>query len=581
MSTDYAGTYLTIGPPGTGKTTWLKSQTKTVVDRYREDYFSVNMRRSPVLICSLTRTAAHEIASRVSDVVPRTAVGTLHAHCFRALQSPPVATGKLLDGFNEAHPEYALGMEIDEDVDDPSQSPRSQAQKTGPGDALLEELDLLRHRMVDRKVWPTRVAAFEKVFAEWKRDEGCVDFTDMIEFAYAADEAAPGSPHVIMCDEAQDLSALEYALLSRWGGHADAMIAVGDPWQALYEWRGAHPELFDDATVGPERRRVLQQSYRIPAAVLATAVSWVRQLSTYTDIKYWPRAETRGGPPIIGGASPFAGSFKSPAPVIRAAADFVAEGKSVMILGACSYMMDPTVKHLRSQGIPFSNPWRRRNGRWNPLRAGRGTSMSERLIALGSAVDNGRPWTNEEVWSWAKIVNAKSGLFSHGAKGRLEQEAKAAPEGDFNWGPFFDGETYFKLLDLVDGDMGAAIAWLADNCVGSYKKSIEFPRTIVQKYGTATLKLEPRVYVGTIHSFKGAEADVVFVYPDVSSIAFRQWGVGGRVRDPIVRQFYVAITRAKEHVFCCNPATPMNVSLHHHLVTAEQIRPAEFTNIPI
>lgn len=55
-----------------------------------------------------------------------------------------------------------------------------------------------------------------------------------------------------------------------------------------------------------------------------------------------------------------------------------------------------------------------------------------------------------------------------------------------------------------------------------------------------------RLTVGTIHSVKGSEADVVYVLPDLSPAQWGQWTKGDR--DALVRLFYVAFTRAREEL---------------------------------
>ena len=52
--------------------------------------------------------------------------------------------------------------------------------------------------------------------------------------------------------------------------------------------------------------------------------------------------------------------------------------------------------------------------------------------------------------------------------------------------------------------------------------------------------------IGTIHSVKGGEADVVYVLPDLSPAQWGQWTKGDR--DALVRLFYVAFTRAREEL---------------------------------
>jgi hypothetical protein len=63
---------------------------------------------SQVVITSMTRTAAHEIASRTPDI-PEDQVGTLHAHAYRALDRPDLAeTPEAIREWNAEHPALEL-----------------------------------------------------------------------------------------------------------------------------------------------------------------------------------------------------------------------------------------------------------------------------------------------------------------------------------------------------------------------------------------------------------------------------------------------------------------------------------------
>lgn len=73
--------YRLHGPPGTGKTRALAD---VWVPRAADKFGASN-----VVICSLTKTAAAEIASRDLPI-PRENVGTLHALAFRALSRPTI-----------------------------------------------------------------------------------------------------------------------------------------------------------------------------------------------------------------------------------------------------------------------------------------------------------------------------------------------------------------------------------------------------------------------------------------------------------------------------------------------------------
>ena len=73
------------------------------------------------------------------------------------------------------------------------------------------------------------------------------------------------------------------------------------------------------------------------------------------------------------------------------------------------------------------------------------------------------------------------------------------------------------------------------------------------------LKKKPQITIGTVHSVKGGESDVVYVLPDLSLASMQQWSQYGPDRDAIVRLFYVAMTRAKESLILTAPATSFYV----------------------
>jgi superfamily I DNA/RNA helicase len=56
------------------------------------------------------------------------------------------------------------------------------------------------------------------------------------------------------------------------------------------------------------------------------------------------------------------------------------------------------------------------------------------------------------------------------------------------------------------------------------------------------------VTVGTIHSVKGGQADVVFLSPDVSGAGMKEWQGNATARSHIYRLFYVGMTRARETI---------------------------------
>ena len=70
---------------------------------------------------------------------------------------------------------------------------------------------------------------------------------------------------------------------------------------------------------------------------------------------------------------------------------------------------------------------------------------------------------------------------------------------------------------------------------------------------------DPKLAIGTVHSFKGAEADTVILLPDLSPAGFRQ--LNSANPGPVIRQMYVALTRAKYRLVLCDASSPNRAAL--------------------
>ena len=64
-------------------------------------------------------------------------------------------------------------------------------------------------------------------------------------------------------------------------------------------------------------------------------------------------------------------STNFPTKLIREVENEVSEGRSVMILSSCKYVIESTMKMLKNEGIPYNNQYKTDNPSWNPLRRGK------------------------------------------------------------------------------------------------------------------------------------------------------------------------------------------------------------------
>jgi superfamily I DNA/RNA helicase len=547
---DHAETseYRIFGPPGTGKTTNLTRQIRRAVERHGAH---------SVLITSFSRAAAAELAGRDLPV-DGDRVGTLHSHCWRALGGPEIAEANV-DEWNRDNPHLAITpvkkhakLDGEELVEEDSETERS-------GDEALQMLSRYRGLMLPRMNWPETLLDFDKKWMQYKQENGLLDFTDLIEVCLRDVYAAPRNPSVIFADEAQDLNRMQLTLIRKWGERANYFIVAGDDDQTIYTFTGATPEAFLDPDIPDDHKIILKQSYRVPRAVHSFAESLISQVTRRQRKQYLPRPEdgvldrfTRDGYKKIDLA------------IFRTAAEHIEQGKTVMFLTSCSYMLRPLIQVLRKNGIPFHNPYRRSNGFWNPLRPGRRGSTASRIAALLMAHpewgEGARPWTHGDVGQWAESLQSK-GILRHGAKKKLAMFASDDQIGSEAFDEIFEPAALDSLLEAYEGDYRQLLQWWRDRVTTDMHARAQFPADIAAKRGPRVLLETPQVVVGTIHSVKGGQADVVFLFPDLSQAGDAQYRRGGPQRDSVIRLFYVGATRARERLYLCQAESAMRIAI--------------------
>lgn len=514
-----------IGPPGTGKTTYLSNVLNNCANRYGSEN---------VVALSHTRAAAAELVGR-ETLVPRSNVGTIHAMALRTLDQCEVAQSpQYLRAFEE---QTHLKM-TPADPDDPTCDPSGGSD----GDKLLNEYSRLRNMMVPRDLWPMDVLGFASQWEQFKGETGTVDFTDMLEGALET-HYAPGRPSALIVDEVQDSTPLQFKLIQQWGQNVDTLVCAGDIDQAIYEWAGADPGVF--LAHKPARQTVLAQSYRVPRAVHRLASDWISRVEEREPVEYLPTD-------ALGEVALCPATFKAPEAALDHIEADLAAGRTVMVMGSCGYMLAPLVSILRRLGVPFANPWRVKHGGWNPLLS-RGETSTVKISRCFAAPFRG---SGTEIWSltqsqmWTSITK---GLFKRGQRNVLDElPADTSPLDAFLTllAALKDPEELERIL--LNGTPAEAMAWFAAHVQADRTAPMPYLTAVVERGGPEALSEEPKLFVGTIHSFKGAEADSVYVFPDLSVQGWLQWTGGNR--DATMRLFYVAYTRARQRLTLCYPS---------------------------
>ena len=119
----------------------------------------------------------------------------------------------------------------------------------------------------------------------------------------------------------------------------------------------------------------------------------------------------------------------------------------------------------------------------------------------------------------------------------------------------------FEALSAASSDFRQLLRWWSRRVAPAFHARVQFPVAAALAGGPDALEESPRVIVGTIHSVKGGEADVVFLFPDVSPAGDAAYQRLGPQRDSVIRLFYVGMTRARHTLYICQRESSMAVTM--------------------
>lgn len=251
-----SGPLLVLAGPGTGKTTTL---VEVVVDRVENQ----GLKPEEILVLTFSRRAAQEIRGRIARRLARTTAATpamtFHSFCYalvRAEQDPADFSQPIR---LQSAPEYdaalsqvlaAMGTGIWPAELRPALGTRGIAGELRSflAAARAQGLDAAELTEVadrlDRPDWVAVGRLFDEVTSVAAL-ENTIDHTDLIVQAVRTLDAPDVLQRwrerikLVVVDEYQDTDPLQVELLAALAGDGRDLIAVGDPYQSIYGFRGA------------------------------------------------------------------------------------------------------------------------------------------------------------------------------------------------------------------------------------------------------------------------------------------------------------------------------------------------------
>lgn len=484
-----------FGPPGSGKTTFLLNVVELELNN--------GVPPQSIGYFAFTRKAANEAKERAIAKFPHLNAETdfpwfrtLHSLAFRCLG----VTAKDIMKPEHYH-DFAkqAGLEV--------------AVETGEEDfvirtdnPILNEINIARIRGEDLRTYYNRSQMdiewfhfeyVERAYRHYKNAHNLIDFTDLLEQVLQEADRLP-SLEVLIIDEAQDLSRLQWELVEELCHRASRAFLAGDDDQAVYTWAGADVRSFLDFE---GEITVLDQSYRVPAKVHALAGDIVKRIRKRQP-KVW-------NPRDYDGEVQYYNDFEH---VDISNGDW-------LVLASTNYLLNDMHTWIKSQGLLFERHGQR--------------SIPESVMAavLGwEALRKGKEVPFQTVRLVYKYLGSE--YIKRGFK-----QLKDA-----------DQEALYSMQTLKDkhGLLTDVIWHEALEKIGEDKRDyiIALLRRGTRIAGKIPIKLS------TIHGAKGGEADNVLLRMDLSTKFAKEYEKNA---DDIHRLFYVGITRARKSLHIVLP----------------------------
>ena len=584
------GRALVLASAGSGKTRTIVAKLAHVV--------ATGTAPDGVMLVTFTRRAAREMTGRAQAAagadLSGMAAGTFHSICQRILRSHGPMVGlpsafTVLDAEDQADlvglaRDAALaGLESRPSLPKPGVIAGWAGLAAESGRAFESVVAEQNPRLGDRLELLAEIAAG---YEARKRAMGAVDYADLLVLVRrllteheAVRRRLCERFRWVLVDELHDVNPIQAELAEAFAGDGGNLVAVADPDQSIYSWRGADPEAVDRFAATPGTRIFpLGTNYRSSPEIVALAQETLPAGNPYGKRLRSARPPA-GLPPVV---AHLASVQEEAAFVTQRIADLITDGREPGEIGvlyrAHHHSVDLQLA-LTAAGVEFElysgarfvesahvkdvlafcrvrhNPrdelaWHRalkQAERVGERTAGRALAelraSADPLAAAGDLGAGGPPGARPGLRRLADTVRAVAGLE------RPEEIVLEVARAEWfrdrlqrtypNWRDREADLARLAELAARRTDLGAFLADLA------LAERVEADEDVS---GPAR-----RVALSTVHQAKGLEWPVVFVLQVEAGSFPSSWAVSEGNLAEEERLFYVAVTRAADELYLCRP----------------------------
>lgn len=541
--------------PGTGKT-------HTLLEQVAHEAAEYGTRIGDLCFSTFARSQAADVAGRIGgypgSVYPnaspkeiRSSVCTLHAAAWRACREAelivPGADQILTEGTKQSDPyftdfckahhlEYKSALAGGAPDDD-----RRVGKHDEPAGNVLFKVARYIRSMYSPS-WEDATWAMNEIglhisgwygdpvellqtWADYKQEHRLYEHDDYVYVAIE-ENARPRAP-VLIVDEFQDMSPLQYALFLQWkkSGALDRIYVAGDPNQAIYGFRGADPLFLkgipDAIDIGAHGDQV-PMSRRCPPEIVQVADQVLGARSNMSPRDGSGRVEVQ---------APYA-----PGEFAALVAALHQQHGQVMILCRYTRYVWSLSKALTAAGIPHRSISPDRITIWEKTRTKAGETVDPRQVlaaldAISVYERDGHPWT---------LTPSQAGaLVSAGRHPRIKLSAARQ-----------------FIADNQSIHIDEAIGWFTDTPHPGMARSIaaglDFKDPLAGGLPLALTRphrpLPADIMIDTIHQAKGREAPAVILHTGYNRKRAEEYWHSPALQAEEKRVYYTGCTRASKHL---------------------------------